>query len=128
MPMMSYLVCALGPCANDVIPQSMVSFHSRMCNRAPITLSPLKRLGQPRLGDLRDGLDRSGDGSQQVQSLVMGHVLLESRGFSRLRAPKGEDRSRGFPRSCAFPRSRARVVSIASHVPCSHGHVLEWRT
>ena len=61
MPMMSYLVCVHGPCANDVIPQSMASFRSRWCNRAPIALSPLKRLGRPRLGDLGDGLDQSGD-------------------------------------------------------------------
>ena len=58
----------------------------------------------------------------------MDHVLLESRWFPRSCAPKGKDRSHGFPQSRAFPRSRARVVSIVSHVPCSHGHVLEWRT
>ena len=58
----------------------------------------------------------------------MDHVLLESCGFPRSCAPKDEDRSCGFPQSCAFPRSRARVVSIVSHVPYSHGHMLEWRT
>ena len=76
-------------------------------------LSPLKCLGQPRLRDLRDGLDWSGDGSQQAQSLVMDHLLLESHGFPWLRAPKGEDRSHGFPWSHAFPRSRASCESRA---------------
>ena len=128
MPIILYLVCVHGLCANDVISQSMASFHSRWCNRAPIVLSPFKCLGQPMLRDLRDSLDRSGNGSQQVQSLVMDDVLLESHGFPWLCAPKGEDRSRGFPRSHAFPRSRARVVSIVSHLPCSYGHMLEWRT
>jgi hypothetical protein len=90
----------------------MTSFCSRWCNRAPIALSPLKRLAQPRLGDLGDGLDRSGDDSQRVWGLVMGHVLSESRGFPWSRAVKGKERSRGFPWSRAWVAS----VQVTCHV------------